>query len=153
MDYNTKFVAEALKQVGKPYLWGARGERQWSPSGPILLPELAFDCSGLILHSAWQAGSKDRTMLENAQTLWDALSTPTVASSPHLRLYGKDTEHVTHVALGFYIYGAGGLLVCEAAGGGSQTTTVELARQQGAAVRVGEELRRDYLGARKLPFW
>lgn len=153
LDYPTKFVAAALSQVGTPYLWGARGFKQWSGSGPITLTQKAFDCSGLVLFAAMQAGSKDRTMLENAQTMFKELPEPGLASAPHLRFYGDGPEQITHVAVGFYVHGAGGLLVVEAAGGGRTTLTLEIAKTQGACVRCGEERRTDLVGVRRLPFW
>ncbi len=153
-DYNTKLVAAALQQVGKPYVWGARGEQQWGPAGPQALPSLAFDCSGLVLYAALRAGSKDRTMMENAQTMFDSLKAPGLASSPHLRFYGKAPDAITHVAVGFYVHGAGGLLVVEAAGGGSDMKTIEIAlANPHARVRVGPEQRQDYVSSRRLPFW
>ncbi|MDP9441909.1 MAG: NlpC/P60 family protein, partial [Actinomycetota bacterium] len=73
-------IAEARRQIGKPYEWGAAG------------PD-SFDCSGLTLWS-WRAGGKSLPHSSRAQ--WTATSRVSIdAIKPgDLLFYGDPIHHV-----------------------------------------------------------
>ena len=72
-------VAEALRQVGKPYRWGAAG------------PD-AFDCSGLTLW-AWRAGGVSLPHDTGAQYS-STTHIPTSALQPGDLVYSRDMGHM-----------------------------------------------------------
>ena len=150
-------IAAALGYLGAPYVWKGKGWFLWSPTRfvPHAFGSPVFDCSGLVTVALREAGGPDLTGTHNAQAMFDQFP---VASDPAargvLRFYGQrvmgskptTVPHVTHVAICMGPVG-GKVEVLEAAGGDSRTTSPK----PGACVRVGPELRRDYLGSRVLP--
>jgi hypothetical protein len=83
--------------------------------------------------------------------MFDAVPATTQEHVPGtLRVYGKDRQHVTHVAILTELR-QGFAWVIEAAGGDETTTTPVIAQQRRACVREGRELRLDYLGSRVAP--
>lgn len=111
------------EEIGKPYIWGAEG------------PE-AYDCSGFA-QWALRHLNLDPPGDQTAEGLYrfflKGRSLPVDvhdAGLGDLVFFGGE-DSVTHVALA---WGAGDML--EAGGGGRKTTNVDIARKQGAAVRV-----------------
>lgn len=132
-------VALALKLQGCPYIWG--GSNPWT----------GFDCSGFVVWVYQVFGvlpSGDWT----AQGLYEHFALgkargPDDAPPGDLFVYGQDGQHLTHVMLAL-----GGELCVGASGGGHLTTSVEIARRQGAQVKVKPyRYRRDYFGHLHVP--
>lgn len=123
-------------QEGKPYTWGAKG------------PE-AFDCSGLVTAGLYEMGLPDWRETHNAARLMRELPKVKTPSFLDLCFYGPN-GNATHVML--YI-GGEPVRVYGACGGGSATTSAEIARAHGARVRfrTGVNYRPDLLGFRALP--
>ena len=144
-----RFLAAAVSQVGAPYIWGAKGE--------LYGTQRTFDCSGLVTWAYWRAGGPDWRATHNTDVLFTTLPSVAVdALQPGDLLFwgqpateGKlaDTEHVA-----IYLGGQGALL--SAAGGGSDTRTLEDAHEARACVRTESSLhyRKGFLGARRLPW-
>lgn len=158
----TKFEAKVLSAgmavVGSPYIWGAKGDCRWSPTGAQPLEEngapiLAFDCSGLVTWCLKQAGWKDIRLTASAQTICDTFEPlrygAALEAGPVIAVYGRTLTDISHVAFLTSMYGQPWAL--EAAGGGPTTTTVLGARLAGAAVRFGPVLRRDLQAMRRVP--
>jgi cell wall-associated NlpC family hydrolase len=142
-------IHAALRCQGSPYLWGGKGLVQWTPQGlrPHGLGLPVYDCSGLVTCALNDAGGPDWRGTHTARLLWEALPLCDNANSVGcLRFYGASRASVTHVSIAL-----GGDLVLEAGGGDRSTTSLEIARRQGARVRVVFDGRRDLLGARLLP--
>lgn len=107
----------ALKFVGRPYVWGGDGSGKCGGG---------FDCSGLVLECLWALDilpQKDMT----AQGIHDAIMDKfghvvprPYVSENDLLFFGKDTKHITHVAIAL-----GRDLMVEAGGGGSKCTSPE----------------------------
>lgn len=136
------FLALAIAQEGKPYVWAANG------------PD-AFDCSGFIdwlcrtLNLSWW--TKDRTA-NDILTDFPEVMAPRPGT---LVLYGRKGDprrnasaHANHVMIH---WGDGRVL--GASGGNSDTTSIEIARQKGARVRFQKSraYRPDFIGYRELP--
>jgi len=142
-------IHAALRSQGAPYLWQGKGYDVWTPNGLKTngLGLAAFDCSGLVTSALRDANGPDWRATHNAKSLWDVLAGCENANSfGCLRFYGVSSGRPTHVALAL-----GNDLVLEAGGGDQTTTSLEIARRQGARVRVVFDGRRDLLGARYLP--
>lgn len=61
-DAIDKFVATAMAQRGKPYVWGAAGPN-------------AFDCSGLVTFALKAAGLDDQRRVTAQYLIWDGATT------------------------------------------------------------------------------
>jgi cell wall-associated NlpC family hydrolase len=150
VTFQERLVDEALKQIGAPYIWAAKGDKLWTPAGlkPLVNMPLAFDCIGLITYAIWRAGGPDWRGTENAQTMFEHMRSPDPVPNnvPHLRYYGKDQANITHIALALYFQQTA-WLVCEAAGGGHLTNTIT----PGAKVFCHFERRADFVGVTNLP--
>lgn len=148
-----KIFVAAAKQIGAPYVWCGKGERLWSPSGPLSssFKFKVFDCSGLVTFAFRQAGLKDATMIHNAKSLYRKLkplrggSSVFLEAHPALAFYGKDEDSIDHVAIIFSLYGT--MMLLEAGGGGRTT----LSPTPGAAVRMAVPKRTDLIGLRMFP--
>lgn len=141
-------IAAALHYLGAPYVWKGKGDQLWTPAGLVrhAFGRPVFDCSGLVTVAILDAGGKDYRATHNAGAmfrLWPVAADPEARGV--LRFYGKGA-HVSHVAISMGRVN-GVLEVLEAAGGDQRT----VCPQPGACVRVGPELRRDYLGSRVIP--
>jgi len=130
----THIVSEAIQLADTPYVWGGNDPAE----------DGGLDCSGLCIYLFRKHGVIDPNCDMSAQTLYELskpVKKPKLAS---LCFYGKDAEHVTHVA----IYVGMGRAV-SARGGNSSCTTPEIAEARGAAVKVHDyRYRGDYLGTR-----
>jgi cell wall-associated NlpC family hydrolase len=99
-----KLVEWATGQIGAPVLWFAHGDYYVDANGvTVKLPPsvLAFDCSGLVNYGVHALGGPDRRATHTAQGLWN-LSPPFIEAVPEvgsLCFWGKDSNHVIHVAL------------------------------------------------------
>lgn len=123
--------AACEQELGKPYIWGAEG------------PE-AYDCSGFV---QWALAhlNLDPPGDQTAAGLYRFFShgrssevSPAQSNLGDLVFFGSD-EAITHIGLAW-----GGEQMIEAGGGGRATTTVTIARQQNAEVRIKPiERRRD----------
>lgn len=108
----------ALKLQGVPYIWGGDN------------PQYGFDCSGFVI---WVLQvfeilpSGDWTANDLAK-YFPATESPDLGD---LVCYGPSEDSVTHI--GLYI---GGSYTVMATGGGSKTTTEEIARQTNAKVKI-----------------
>lgn len=175
MRFDEQVVDLALRQVGAPYLWSARGDYvvrdERLPSGAVLAGQQfnvhsaqvgvpaglsAFDCAGLVTWAAWKAGAADIRGWWGADTLYEHLpeydaSGERPGDCNRLVFYGALGGRATHVAIDI---GRG--LVIEAAGGDATTLTYQDALKRTrlspwpAAVAVRREFRRDRLGSRSL---
>lgn len=111
-------IAEyALAFLGRPYIWGGDGSGRFHGG---------FDCSGLVVECLQAAGCLQGdhtaqgiyTALKKAG--WGEVALPHVMANDIL-FFGKDTSHITHVAIccssrGQYV---------EAGGGGSKCRSPE----------------------------
>jgi hypothetical protein len=123
-----------LEQLGKPYLWAAKGMD-------------AFDCSGLATCGLLAMGCPDWRQTHNSSKLWAVLP-PTREPMPmDLSFYGPPGL-VTHV---MFVWGDG--RVYGACGGGRLTTTLAIAHVVGAKVRFRSRVdyRPDHKGFRRIP--
>jgi lysozyme family protein len=111
------------RELGKPYLWGAEG------------PE-AYDCSGFAqfaLHHLNLDPPGDQTAAGLYRYFSRGRSTPVTAAESELGdlvFFGSD-EGITHIGLAW-----DDQEMIEAGGGGRRTTSVTIARQQKAEVRI-----------------
>lgn len=116
-------------ELGKPYVWGAEG------------PE-AYDCSGFVQWALQPLGldpSGDQTAAGLYQFFGRGRSTEVTAQQSRLGdlvFFGSD-ESISHIALAW-----GDEKMLEAGGGGRKTTSIAIARQQGAEVRIRPIARR-----------
>jgi lysozyme len=123
-----EFTDYCRQHLGKPYIWGANG------------PE-SFDCSGLAQTLLARIGL-DPPGDQTANDLFRYFSAPEkgrpvgTAECGCLVFYGKPSR-VGHVAICFDDKD-----MIEAGGGGPETTTVEIARQEHAEVRIRPITRR-----------
>ena len=162
MSKEHQFIEAAAKEIGAPYIWGGKGTHLFDPvKGLVVSPFIGndystpplhvFDCSGLVTWALRQSGGNDHRGGYNAQVMqktFDPLQAN--VNRPQLRYYGSGPDHIFHVAIGVCIVD-GKWLVIEAAGGDHTTTTVLMARQRGACVRLGFERRADYVSSSVLP--
>lgn len=145
-------IAAALHYLGAPYVWKGKGDVLWTPAGLTrhAFGRPVFDCSGLVTVALFESGGKDYRATHNAGAMffgWPIAADPEARGV--LRFYGTGkgfAAHVSHVAISMGRVN-GVLEVLEAAGGDQLTTCPK----PGACVRVGPELRRDYLGSRVIP--
>jgi cell wall-associated NlpC family hydrolase len=113
-----------------PYIWAGNDEYK------------GVDCSGMIVAIFRRVGLIPATLDLSAQgmyTKWNRYrqDNPTPGC---LVFYGKDLEHISHVALM-----VSHKQIIEAGGGGRECTTPEIAEAKGARVRLGHYLYRDPL--------
>ncbi len=131
MHANVILYDYAMRMVGLPYRWG----------GDDLVD--GVDCSGLCIELLQAAGVFPKGFDANAAGLWNfAFEKTTAPRFGSLVFFGVPA--VTHV--GFCL---NELLMLEAGGGGSQTTSREAAAKQNAYVRVRPiKSRKDLVGFR-----
>jgi len=127
-----QWQARCMAEIGKPYIWSAEG------------PD-AYDCSGFVQWALRPLGLDppgDQTAAGLFRHFSRGRSSEVSAADSRpgdLVFFGTD-ESVTHIALA---WGAESML--EAGGGGHKTTTVAIARQHGAEVRIRPIARRSDL--------
>lgn len=127
------FIAFCKTFLGLPYIWGADG------------PD-AYDCSGLAQVLLARLGL-DPVGDQTAHDLYRHFQKPghgssvSIADCGCLAFYGKP-RRIGHIAICLDAQN-----MIEAGGGGSETTTVERAREQGAKVRIRPIKRRSDLVA------
>lgn len=102
-----RFLEVATAQMGKPYVWGAKG------------PDF-FDCSGVVTFSLKAIGGPDWRETHSSARLFD-VSAPVDVPKPGDLAFYKAAGKVTHVMV---VLGHldGSAMVFGASGGGSQTT-------------------------------
>ena len=146
-----EFLFQVLELHRLPYLWCGKG---FTPAEAtrLGLPIPTYDgrdCSGVVTCALRAAGGPDWRATHNADTLHDELAAPDAGAElpGDLCLYGTP-GHGTHVMVLLALD-----LVIGASGGGSTTTTLTRALEQGASVRVHRRhlYRRDFIGFRRLP--
>lgn len=125
-----QFVEWCQSQLGKPYIWGAKG------------PD-TFDCSGLITAGLLACGHEDWRQTHNSARLFDKLEPVEKPEVGDFAFYGPP-HRVTHVMVVWFdgqVYGA--------SGGNRDTITP----RPGAAVQTKRRVfyRRDFRGFRKNP--
>lgn len=135
MTTRPEFLALALEQMGKPYLWGSKG------------PD-AFDCSGLVSHCLFRVGGPDWRAFGNTDYLLTHLPATEDPKPGDLCLYGPSETDANHVMIWL---GACGL-VFGASNGNSDCTTLEIARTRRAFVKTKSSrfYRPGFLGFRSL---
>lgn len=149
-DFNRRCVAWALTKIGKPYIWAASGTSMWTPSGMVKTFDRAdvseaYDCVGLVKSAVFACGGPDLRAKWNAQSVFDFLQPPGPDEEFTLRLYGSSGA-IQHIA-----FDIGSGLRLEAAGGDHTTTNLARSLSRPAAfVRVGFELRNDFIAFRSL---
>lgn len=126
----------ALKLQGVPYIYG--GEHPW----------IGLDCSGFVI---WILQVFDVLPSGdwNADTLFDMFGNTTDPKPGDLCFYGRKVDngfHVNHVML--YIGHLDGFPYCVGASGGdSEVTTVAIAKERNAMVKMKPvHYRKDFLG-------
>jgi cell wall-associated NlpC family hydrolase len=158
LRFDQRVADFALQQLGRPYLWAARGD--WAVRPDHVTHQLrnvpvatlgaagnAFDCAGLVTWASWKAGAADLRGWWSADHLWHQLperDMPEGDDWNRLVFFGLG-DHATHVAIDL---GRG--LILEAAGGDSTTLNAFDAEKRGARVRIGRCYRGDLLGTRSL---
>lgn len=125
-----KFLAEALRHAGEPYIWAAKGPNQ-------------FDCSGLVTYAILAAGGKDRRAFFNADKMYHEFEPVASPQQGDLVFYGV-AGHAHHVMI---YMGCG--CVYGSSGGNEYTTKPT----SGQCVKWHRSVnyRPDLLGYRKLP--
>lgn len=107
-------------------------------------PMSGFDCSGLACELMRAAGVVPFNFRDNAQNLFEKLKVMGHPCQPQLgalSFYGKSPREITHV--GFCVDET---TMIEAGGGGSGTTSDEVASRQNAFVRMRPtRFRKDFL--------
>lgn len=117
------------QELGKPYVWGAEG------------PD-AYDCSGFVQWALQPLNLDppgDQTAAGMYRFFSSGRSTPVTGAQSRLGdlvFFGSE-ESIAHVALAW-----GGGKMLEAGGGGHKTTSIAIARQQKAEVRMRPIARR-----------
>lgn len=149
-----RFLAAAVSQVGAPYIWGAKGGLV--PGEPVgggnVSARRAFDCSGLVTWAYYMAGGQDWRATHNSDVLFEVLPEVLLEDlQPGDLLFWGDVSRVNPEHVGIHL-GAGALV--SAAGGDSDTRTLEDARAAKACVRAEASIhyRTGFLGARRLSF-
>lgn len=128
------------KMLGIPYIWGGSD------------PEVGLDCSGFV-QILLEKINLDPPGDQTAQTLYNyfvgkAGTAEDVLGCGSLVFYGKDKNHITHVAMM-----TDPDTVIEAGGGGRDCTSVKKARFLGACVRLRDfGHRRDMVAVLKPQF-
>ncbi len=137
MSARDEFVKHALSKLGSQVLWNADGPQ-------------VFDCSGLVCWALLESGGPDLRATHNAQKLSD--ETPSLATFDaavplpgDLAFYGRDSGHVTHVAI--WMPGA----ECLSADGATSRVTDLTKVSKNAIVRLhgGVAFRGDFLGVHR----
>lgn len=151
-DQLVQVVEIAKSQIGAPYVWRGKGDQLWAVPKPIPspFPVYVFDCSGLVTWAIEKAGGPDMRFFENAQTLFDHLhpvtftGAPPQSAFPFLAMFGQGPKKVSHVG----IMVPEGLI--EAAGGGGNCTSPDIAKRLKACVRLTPtgKIRKDLVGYR-----
>jgi len=124
MTNRERFLVHCMSFHGIPYLWGGED------------PKKGLDCSGLVQHllsylKLDPPGDQTAHDLKNYFTQNGVLVIDYMnAGLGCLCFYGSPSK-ITHVSM---VLGDG--LMIEAGGGGSKTTSVEIAMKQGAKVRI-----------------
>jgi len=131
------FLEWCLRQeaAAVPYLWGGKD------------PARGLDCSGLVTAGLHALGGPDWRQTHSSARLFDELEVTEKPAPGDLAFYGPP-HRITHVMV---VVGDG--RVMGAAGGGSGTTSLEIARRQGARVKfkTKHNYRPDFRGFRRLP--
>lgn len=151
----TRFVDLMIEQakLGRPYVWGGKGDKLWTPKGVIANPFAdshgeVFDCAGLIATMLYRAGGPDVRFTHRAKDLQAELK------AARDRGYGSPFD-TTDLRCRFYpghiafTLRSAPLVIIEAAGGDSTT----LAPKPGGRVRWGRERRTDFLAELSLSGW
>lgn len=129
-DIRHRFVGICLRQLGKPYVWASNGPDD-------------FDCSGLVVYALRQVGAIKPADDFSARGLFNLCQRTQAPLPGDLAFYGSKPDKVTHVVVII-----DGVRVVSASGGDSRTTSKEIARKMGAAVKLHSSVlyRSDFLG-------
>lgn len=112
----------ALQFLNTPYIYNGKN------------PLTGLDCSGLVSEILKGAGVISWNSNMNSQELYDYFKPQTqgtIIATGSLAFYGKDEKSIEHVALFINTHS-----VVEAGHGDSTITTLDLAKDRGAMVRV-----------------
>lgn len=140
-DRRIAYLDEAMRQLGKPYIWGSKGQNG------------TFDCSGLVTWCLKAVGGPDFRSMHNCARIWSEFPITLQPKPGDLVLYGKGSGFSAHASHVMIWVGDGRVL--GACGGDSSTKTVELAAARGARVRYRAKVdyRAGFLGFRSLSPW
>ncbi len=127
-----RFLWEVLGLLGTPYLWGGKSLE-------------GIDCSGVVTYAPKLAGGPDWRATHNSERLFDERALEPVGELKPGDLVFYPRHVMVHIASG---------LVVGAVDGGRRTTSLEIARNQGARVKMRDrfDYRRDITGFRRMPF-
>lgn len=135
-----RFITGYTSLYGVPYLWGGKDPEK----------DGGLDCSGVVTYALVHADGPDLRQTHNAQRLFDELDF--LAALPQysgdLVFYGRKGK-VDHVMIHI---GSGSVLgACD---GNHTTTSVAIAKQQGASVKTRDHwrYRNGCMGFRRIPF-
>lgn len=132
-DRRIEFLVRVHDQMGKPYVWGAKGPEE-------------FDCSGLVTWALYDLGICDWRNDHNAQTLYGCLPHTDTPRPGDLAFYGTGRTGISHVMV---VWGGGpDGSVIGASGGNHDVTSVEIAQKKGARVQIkhSAHYRPDFVG-------
>lgn len=122
-----------INKRGVPYLWGAKGQKFYT-GDPT--PAYALDCSGAATVCLKDVGAPNLTATHNTDKLWQELAPVEVPLPGDLAFYGgRSPTDVEHVEMVVAVVGPASIVTCGASGGGSRTTTLELAQKTRAMVK------------------
>jgi len=138
MNKRDLFVKEVKKCVNIPYIWGGN-------NGDVASKKAGVDCSGLVIWGGLKSGLWNKTFDDTAAGLFNSCVSVKKINNGDLIFYGKN--RITHVMI--FIDGK----AFGATGGGSKTTTKEIAKSIGAKVCYKPiSYRSDIYGIGSLPF-
>lgn len=132
-------TAKAFHYIDRPYIWGGDGTEKYFGG---------FDCSGFVQKVLEPVGF-DPVGDQSAQALFNAykVKKTTARIEGCLLFFGKSTSDIHHVA-----YCLSPAYMIEAGGGNSKCTTVAIANEMNACVKVSKISRRSDLVAVVNPF-
>lgn len=148
-DAEQRLAAQyAIRQAGKPYIWGGKGEFIWGPLGLERHQwyTRVYDCSGLVTCALRYATGIDNRASWAANDIYLLCAREEFPRLSSVACYGR-SGHCTHVMLHL----AEGLVI-GANGGDAMVRTIDVAARRSASVDVVMyDERRDFLGWRMLP--
>lgn len=139
-----EFLHEAVCCLAAWYRWGGKS------------PNSGIDCSGVVTWSLYKAGGPDLRQTHNTDALWAELPSTQTPVPGDLAFYGgRGADDVSHVMVCLWKRHDGVWAVLGATRGGRDTTSIAIAAQQDARVRVKRShlYRSDFRGFKSMELY